>query len=151
MKYNRLLLLIGVIALSCSSVNAQEALPRSNRRPVLIDDRGLLPDVNLTQQPFRIPGIPVEGINAEQYQQLRLLQTEKQKKLNLINNQLAEKRAQQQTLEILDKPDMKAINKLIDEQVALLGSRMKVEAEYKQKIRSILTEEQRVEFDSKIR
>lgn len=152
MRYYKLVLLIGIAALSYTHVNAQEFLRRTDRKPVLIDDinRDLLIDLNLDKS-YKVPGIPVADISAEQNEQLKALQTEKQKKLNQLHNQLDEKKAQQRTLEAADKPDMKAINKLIDEQTTLLGSKMKTEAEYKQKIRSTLTEEQRVEFDSKIK
>ena len=151
MKTNRLILLTLTVLLSYTFAAAQEQqlLRRSGRQPVLIDDinRDLL--INIDKDSFqRIPGIPVSNISTEQREQLQTLQTEKQKKLNQINNQLGEKKAQQRTLEALDKPDMKAINKLIDEKAALLGNKLKIEAEYKQKIRSILTEEQRVEFDA---
>lgn len=152
MTNKSILLIIAVFALFYTAANAQESLPRNDRRPVLIDDinRDLLINLN-KDNAYTVPGIPVDNITASQNEQLRAVRTEKQKQLNRLDNQLAEKRAQQRTLETQDKPSMKAINKLIDEQAELLINKMKIEAEYKQKIRSILTEEQRVEFDSKVR
>ena len=66
-----------------------------------------------------------------------------------LENQLAEKRAQLKTLEQVDKPDMKAINSKIDEISALQNKRMKASAANRAKVRSLLTDEQRVMFDSR--
>ncbi|MDR0661408.1 MAG: hypothetical protein LBG19_11620 [Prevotellaceae bacterium] len=149
--YNFLILLIGICMLPYTTVRAQSFERGGDKRPVLIDDinRDLLLEFNKDKS-HKVPGVPVSAISTVQKEQLRILQTEKQKKLNQINNLLGEKKAQQRTLEASDKPDMKAINKLLDEQASLIGNKLKVEAVFKQQVRSILTEEQRIEFDANI-
>ncbi len=125
------------------SLNAQEALePQGSRRPVLVDD------VNEE----RISNIRKSGkltLNPDQREQIKKLQVEMQKSLNQLNNQLREKQARLQTLEAQDAVDIKAIYKNIDEQVKLLAEQMKLRAAYKQKIRSLLNNEQRVRFDAR--
>lgn len=139
-----LVLLAGMSA----SLKAQEPLPRMDKHPVLIDDIRKI-DFELDRPGCLVVGIPVSNLSKEQVVQLQALQTKKQKKLNELNNQLAEKQAKQRTLESADKPPIKAIYKVIDEQIALLGKIMKLKAEYKQDVRSVLTDEQRVEFDAR--
>jgi len=129
------------------TANAQEPLlqQRENRRPVLIDDVNAERILNVRQQiqqPYMI-----EGLSAEQRKQIKALQVELQKKMTQLNSQLREKQTLLQTLETQDVVSIKAINKNIDEQAKLLAKQMKLQAEYKQKIRALLDDEQRARFD----
>ena len=53
------------------------------------------------------------------------------------------------TLTTAESPDMKAINKLIDENAKLRADLAKQRAANHQEFRKILTEEQRIKFDSR--
>jgi len=66
-----------------------------------------------------------------------------------IRNQLMEKKAHLHTLQTAAKPNMKAINAAIDEMSALKTQMAKKKAATHQKIRSLLTPEQRVMFDNR--
>lgn len=131
-------------------VKAQEpALMRTDRRPVAVDDINGERIKHIGNSTPR-QHIGVSDLTDEQKQQIRTVEISMQRTVVQVNNQLAEKQARQHTLEAQDKPDMKAINRCIDEQVKLIADKLKAEAEFKQKVRTLLTEEQRVEFDSKV-
>lgn len=65
-----------------------------------------------------------------------------------IRNKLGENRAKLKTLQTAENPDMKAIDKLIDESSSLHADLQKKAAANHQQVRSLLTEDQRVIFDS---
>ncbi|MDD3033674.1 MAG: Spy/CpxP family protein refolding chaperone [Bacteroidales bacterium] len=69
------------------------------------------------------------------------------KQMIQVNNLLNEKKAQLKTLQSAEKPDMKKINSKIDEITDLMNQKMKISADHRNKVRSILTEEQRVRMD----
>ncbi|MEA5004831.1 MAG: Spy/CpxP family protein refolding chaperone [Rikenellaceae bacterium] len=69
------------------------------------------------------------------------------KQMIQINNMLGEKKAQLKTLQLAEKPDMKKINAKIDEITDLINQKMKISADHRNKVRSILTEEQKVRMD----
>ena len=83
----------------------------------------------------------------EQQKQMAEFKLSLQKEMIQIDNQLNEKRAQLKTLEQVEKPNMKSVYSKIDEITDLQNQKMKVTATHKNKVRSILTEEQRVKFD----
>jgi len=65
-----------------------------------------------------------------------------------LKNQLDELKAKQKSLTTADNADMKAIYANIDEMTTVKNKLMKAKAKHIQEVRSILTEEQRVIFDS---
>jgi Spy/CpxP family protein refolding chaperone len=71
-----------------------------------------------------------------------------QKKMLNNRNQMMEKRARLNTLRTADKADMNVINKLVDEIGVLHTSMMKEKEAHHQAVRGLLTEKQRVFFDS---
>jgi len=83
----------------------------------------------------------------EQQKQMAEFKLSLQKEMIQIDNQLNEKKAQLKTLEQVEKPNMKSVYAKIDEITNLQNQKMKVMATHKNKVRSILTEEQRVKFD----
>jgi len=83
----------------------------------------------------------------EQQKQMADFKLSLQKEMIQIDNQLNEKRAQLKTLEQVEKPNMKSVYAKIDEITDLQNQKMKVTATHRNKVRSILTEEQRVKFD----
>lgn len=66
-----------------------------------------------------------------------------------LKNQLGENKAKLRTLTTADQADMKAINKLIDENADINAELQKLRAANHQDFRKILTEEQRIKFDSR--
>jgi len=116
------------------TVNAQESLPREDRRPVLVDDihEKLLLNIRVNSR--------LATTSEEQREQMGKLQIEMQKGLDQLDNQLREKQARLESLEMQNVVSMKAINKNIDEQAKLLAKQMKLKAEYRQKIRAVLKE-----------
>jgi len=66
-----------------------------------------------------------------------------------LKNQMNEKNAHLKTLQSVDKPDMTAVNKTIDEITAIKADMMKKCASNKQSIRGLLTDNQKIVFDAK--
>jgi Spy/CpxP family protein refolding chaperone len=92
--------------------------------------------------------VPVESFDDKQREEIKKIRMEQLKERTKLRNLLREKRAKLEVLQTADKPDMKEINKLIDEIAAIQAQEMKIQAASRQKIRSLLTEEQRVVFDA---
>jgi len=88
------------------------------------------------------------SMNDKQREEIQKIRTEQLKERTQSRNLLNEKRAKLETLQTADKPNMKAINKVIDEIAAIQAQQMKSQAASRQKIRNLLTEEQRVQFDA---
>jgi len=86
----------------------------------------------------------------EQKTAMKNLRFEVEKEMLQIHNQLGEKKAQLKTLQQVDKPDMKSINSKIDEITALQNKAMKLRAANHAKVRALLTDEQRLEFDKRM-
>lgn len=91
----------------------------------------------------------IAGLTDDQKTQIEKLRTAHQKDMLALKNQIAENRAHYRTLMTADKPDMNAINKNIDEYASLRASMMKKQAAHRQDIRKLLTDEQRLAFDSR--
>lgn len=91
-------------------------------------------------------GIP--NLTAEQKTKIQTLRVKHQKEAIPLRNELAEKKAHLRTLQSVDKPDMNAINKTIDEISALQTKIMKSKASHRIEVASNLTDEQKVFFNS---
>lgn len=87
-------------------------------------------------------------LSEEQKTQMETLRFSLQKSMLPLKNELGEKKAKMKTLSTAEKADMKAINTLIDEMGAIKTQMAKQKASHKQEVRKILTEEQRIIFDS---
>ena len=92
--------------------------------------------------------LPAQNLTDKQREELMKMRTEQLKERTQMRNQLREKRAKLENLQTADKPDMKEINKVIDEIAAIQAQEMKSQAANRQKIRSMLTDEQRIRFDA---
>ena len=75
------------------------------------------------------------------------IRTANQKVMLNLRNQLNEKQAHLRTISTGDKVDMTKVNKTIEEIGAIKTSIEKNRAATQQKIRKLLTEEQRIKFD----
>ena len=91
-------------------------------------------------------GIP--NLTAEQKTKIQALRLKHQKEVTPLKNELAEKKAHLHTLSSVEKPDINAINKTIDEISALQTKIMKSNASHRIEIASNLTDEQKVFFNS---
>ena len=93
--------------------------------------------------------VMLPDLTDDQVAKIKALRLEMLKQLNPIKAKMREKQAHLQSLSIAEKPDMAAINKTIDEIGALKIQMMKIHAKFRQDMRTLLTEDQRVIFDSK--
>ena len=90
-------------------------------------------------------------LTPDQQKQVAELSLKHQKETLQFNNELNEKKAQLKTLQQIDKPNLKDINSKIDEISALQNKKMKSSAAHRNTVRSLLTEEQRIHFDLRMR
>ena len=87
------------------------------------------------------------NLTDEQKSEFEKIHTSTMKEALPIKNQIDEKEAELKTLETAENADLSKINKTIDEIGSLKTKLAKLHAAGKQKIRSLLTEEQRIKFD----
>ena len=86
----------------------------------------------------------------EQKTKMKELKMDNYKIVKPLQNRVNELKARQKTLMTSDQPDMKAINANIDEMSKIQTQIAKGNAEHIQKIRAMLTDEQKMAFDSKM-
>ncbi|MBN1989854.1 MAG: periplasmic heavy metal sensor [Bacteroidales bacterium] len=98
------------------------------------------------QQPFHCNRIP--NLTQEQSTQIEALRVTHLKEVTDLRNQMNEKRARLRTLESADKPNLNEINKTIDEHTAIKANLMKKRAAHRTEVSNLLTDEQRVYFNS---
>lgn len=91
-------------------------------------------------------GIP--NLTADQKTKIKNLKVKFIKEVTPLKNEIAEKRAHLKTLGSVDKPDINAINKTIDELSGLTSKMMKQSASHRIEVASLLTDEQKVFFNS---
>lgn len=84
----------------------------------------------------------------EQQETMKNLRLETAKKVKPLKNELRELMAHQQTLTTADNADLKAINNNIDKISETKTEIAKIMAAQHQQVRSLLTEEQLIKFDS---
>jgi Spy/CpxP family protein refolding chaperone len=132
------ILSIAVIAafmiVALSPVNAQESELPANHPKIEKDDC------------HRGHGIP--DLSDKQEEQLKAIHMKMMKENLPVSNKIKEKEARLNTLKSADKVDMAAINTTIDEISDLRAELAKGHAAKEQEIRKLLTEEQRIFFDS---
>jgi len=97
----------------------------------------------IQQGDMRIPDLTDE--QREQIQQLRL---EHREAVLPLQNELREKQARLQTLTTGEETDLAAANQVIEEIGALRTEMMKTRLEHRMSVRNLLTEEQRIVFDT---
>lgn len=97
------------------------------------------------------PEMMKSQLTPDQQKQVAELSLKHQKEILQFNNELNEKKAQLKTLQQIDKPNLKDINSKIDEISALQNKKLKSTAAHRNTVRSLLTEEQRIHFDLRMR
>ena len=95
-------------------------------------------------------GMGLLGLNLteEQSEQINTLRAKHLKELLTIKNEMLENRARLRTLTTTEEFNKKEIDKLIDEVTLANAKQMKQRIAHQQEIRSLLSEEQRIIFDS---
>lgn len=86
-------------------------------------------------------------LTADQKTKMGTLRTQMQKATLPLLNEIKELEAKLTTLESADKVDMAKINQVIEQSTIKKAGVRKLRAQFKQDVRKILTEEQRVAFD----
>ena len=91
----------------------------------------------------------IPDLTEDQKGKIQELHLNMTKESTQIRNQLGEIRARMRTLQSADNPDMKEIDKLIDESSGLQAQLQKKGAANHQEIRKLLSDDQRVIFDAR--
>ena len=139
MKTNVFITIVLVLVTSLSAnAQSQKMQPYSGKSP------------REPRQVIRPEGfsMPMGTLDEKQREEISKIRTEQMKERVQTRNLLKEKRAKLELLQTADKPDLKEINKVIDEISVVQAQEMKVQAASRQKIRSLLTEEQRIRYDA---
>lgn len=139
LKVKTITVVVAALLLSLNAnVFAQSGMGRG-------DGRGNNPN----QQKGYFCNIP--DLTEDQQNQIDKLRTAHIKEMQDFRNQHGEKRAKLQTLQTADNVDMDKINKLIDEMGTIRIGKQKKAAAHRQAVRNLLTDEQKVYFDTKRR
>ncbi len=93
--------------------------------------------------------LTIPDLTPEQQSEIEALRTGQLARATAHRAQMAEHRARHQSLSMAQSPDMEQINSNIDQMANIRSEHMKSNAEHKQQIRRLLTDEQRVYFDSR--
>ena len=135
------LMAMAIVAITSLTANAQQQrmLPRSGMNPREVQQRP-------NKEGFIVSA---RNLDEKQREEIKKIRLEQVKERTVTRNLLNEKRAKLNVLQTADKPDMKEVNKVIDEIAALQAREMKSQAAGRQKIRNLLTEEQRIQFDAR--
>lgn len=88
-------------------------------------------------------------LTEEQEAKLSELRTQQLEASTQHRATMDELRAKKRTLSIADNPNMNEINSLIDQMESLRADHLKKNEAHRQAVRSVLTPEQRAEFDSR--
>lgn len=90
----------------------------------------------------------IPDLTDQQMEQMKSMRTEHMKEMQSLRNQIGEKKARLRTLSTTDKVNMTEINKVIDEMGEMRTQMMKMREQHRQNIRKMLTDDQRIFFDS---
>jgi periplasmic protein CpxP/Spy len=124
--------MLALMFLVVFSTSAQQRTSAPQKKQMKFEKHAMLPDLTDAQK-----------------DQMKAIHLKTMKATQPLKNELMEKKARLNTLSSAENADMKAINRQIDEITAIQGSIQKLKASGKQEVRSILTEDQRVIFDTK--
>ncbi len=89
----------------------------------------------------------IKDLTPDQEKQMKSLKQKMVKEVLPLKNQVAEKKAHLNTISTGDNVDMTAVNKTIDELYALKAEIAKKQNQFKQDVRKLLNDEQKVMFD----
>ncbi len=90
-------------------------------------------------------------LTVEQQTKVKELQTQNLKQMQPLQNLMQEKRAHMRTLTTAENFNQKEVDKVIDEITDLTAKQLKLRTAHQQAFRSLLTDDQKVIFDSSSR
>lgn len=128
--------LIGLAGLTFAQQGAQK-----NNKQRMEKMREMHQQRNLMQ---RIP-----DLSDQQQEQIRDIRLNTRKEVMPLQNRMREKAARLKTLRTAENADMAAINTVVEEMSSLRAEIMKARLASEQEIRSLLTDDQRMAFDSR--
>ncbi len=139
MKTQKVIILAAFLTLfGYANIFAQEARVNDNKPAVCTAKAP-----SFTQNDF------MKSLSAEQQEQVKAIRLETQKETTPLKAELKVLRAELDKASIGDKVNASEVNNLIDKISKLQGELMKIRYAKKQKVRSILTDEQKIMFDAK--
>lgn len=111
------------------------------------------PAIQSDQGPQKVPACQkmIPNLTSDQEAAIEQLRTKHLKAMNELNAKIHLLRAELETLEIAEKPDQNAIETKIDALYKEKALQAKEISRHQQAVRQLLTEEQRVYFDSQKR
>jgi periplasmic protein CpxP/Spy len=130
----KLILALIIVLMAGNETRAQQRSENHQQAPGKNTGKGMRQSMNLTEA----------QINQMKNMRLKMMQATLP-----IRNQLGENRARLRTLSTAENVDMRAIDKIIDSNSQLKGKMTKIWAANHQAVRKLLTEEQRIIFDSR--
>ncbi|MDR1054262.1 MAG: Spy/CpxP family protein refolding chaperone [Prevotellaceae bacterium] len=143
------IMMISLLVGMAGAAHAQTEQRIRTGHPFLLNDK-VTPDMIKKFRQLRENNtMGISNLTDDQKAKIKAICLSEQKRSLQFCNQMGEKRARLRSLETAYKADIKEINKVIDEIVKFQADIMKLKADSKQKIRDLLTDEQRVEFDVK--
>tara|TARA_R110002096_G_scaffold97694_22_gene217880 strand:+ start:20071 stop:20583 length:513 start_codon:yes stop_codon:yes gene_type:complete len=137
-----------VFMLSAFAINVQAQRMNNGNMKKQQNTQGKMLQKDNQNQRGAGPELRIPDLTEEQKTQIHQIRTSGQKAALPVKNQLREKKAKLITLTTADKYDSKAVNAVVDDISKLEKTMMLFQIEHKQQIRSLLTEEQRLVFDS---
>lgn len=137
MKSKQIALLVAAILIITGSAIAQTPGMEKERgeRPCMREGQG--------EHMMMIP-----DLTDQQRDQIKTLRVEHMKVMQPLRNQMAEKKARLNTLTTAEKVNMNEINKVIDDIGKMQTQMMKLKEQHHQDVRKLLTDDQRLFFDS---
>ncbi len=90
----------------------------------------------------------IDNLSAEKEAKIKQIRTAHLESRLKQRSQMDELRARRRSLMLEKSPDMNTVNAVIDQMTALRGEMAKSAIQHRQEIRNLLTDEQRVVFDS---
>jgi Spy/CpxP family protein refolding chaperone len=91
----------------------------------------------------------IPDLTEEQETKMKALRLKQTKEMTAFKNQMNELRAKKQTLMSADDSDLKEVNAVIDQMTDIHNKMMKASAKHHKVVRNLLTDEQKIIFDSK--
>lgn len=88
-------------------------------------------------------------LTTEQEEAMKSLRTENYKTMKPLKNKMAELKAREKTLMSEETVDLKAVNKVIDDQTDLMNQMRKIQATHKVEVKEILTDEQEMKLEQR--
>ena len=90
------------------------------------------------------------GVTQDQQDKIKNIKLDCEKAIQPLRSELKERNAKLQTAQTAARPDMTAIYKMIDDMVAIKANVEKKEAAMHQDVRKLLTDDQRVAYDTNV-